>query len=88
MRSYVVLPGDRAWLESLLKMEMRHHPRAGLGCPRHWKVPWLEREPGCLACFEDLKAALRDTHQLFIQWKAWHGRLREWLLKAQPFGKA
>ncbi len=85
--NYVVLPGNRAWLETLLKMEMHHNPRAGLGCLRHGHVPWLAREPGCIACFEDLKAALRDTHQLFTQWKAWHARLAEWLGKAEPLGR-
>jgi hypothetical protein len=85
---HVILPGNRAWLETLLKMEMRHHPRAGLSCSRHAPTPWLSRAPGCDACFRDLQAALRDTHRLFTQWKAWHARLAEWLAKAEPLGSA
>jgi hypothetical protein len=69
-------------------MEMKHNPRAGLSCPTHAPAPWLSRPPGCDACFRDLQAALRDTHRLFTQWKAWHARLAAWLAKAQPFGRA
>jgi hypothetical protein len=88
MSQYVVLPGNRAWLETLLKMELRHDPRAGLGCPRHGHLPWLNRPRGCDPCFLDLQAALRDTHRLFTQWKAWYARLAEWLAQAEPLGSS
>ena len=86
--THVVLPGDRAWLKSLLQMELCHDPSAGLRCSRHRQTPWLLRQPGCEACFLDLQAALRDTHRLFTQWKAWHRRLAAWLARAEPLGRA
>ena len=88
MSQYVVLPGNRAWLETLLKMEMRHDPSAGLRCPAHHHLPWLQRPASCRPCFYDLQAALKDTHRLFLGWKTWHARLAEWLAKAQPFESA
>lgn len=88
MSSYVVLPGDRSYLRTFVKMQIRHDRDAGLRCPRHGRTPWLERAPGCEACFLDLQAALRDMHRCFTQWKDWNRRLAEWLGKAEPLGRA